>query len=279
MPADVTAWVLLGALFHACWNALLKGSRARLFDIVGMNVAAAVMAVVALPLLPPVHAACVPWLLTSMVLQVIYFAGVAQAYRLGDLSQAYTIMRGFAPLLVALTGIAVLDERLSPAGLAGIVCIASGIMLPALIGANGVARPGKGTIAALSTAVVIAAYTLVDGMGARLSGSPVTYGLWLFLLHAIPIAAYGLFRDARGLVAHARAHWARGAGCGVLMVGSYVIALWAMTRAPVAAVAALRETSVVFAAIIGAVVLKERFGGWRVAGAALVAAGVVALRW
>jgi len=212
-----------------------------------------------------------------VLLHLIYFAAVVGAYRFGDLSQAYPIMRGCAPMLVAVMGVLMLGEQLGATMWVGVALIVLGIIAPALIAARGIRLPGRGTAVAAANAVVIACYTLVDGAGTRASGNAAGYGMWLFLLIAVPIGAYAAAWRGRELAVYLRERWVLAALSGTLLMGSYLIALWAMTQAPVAVVAALRETSVIFAAILGTVFLKERFGGWRIPGAALVTLGIAAL--
>ena len=277
MPADVTVFVLMAALMHASWNALVKASPSKFLDVAAINAVSGVIAAFALPLLPGIDWACWPWLAASVLLHLGYFSAVVGAYRFGDLSQAYPIMRGCAPMLVAVMGVLLLGERLAAAMWAGIALIVLGIIGPALIAARGIRLPGKGTAIAAANAVVIACYTLVDGVGTRTSGNAAGYGMWLFLLIAVPITGFAVTWRGRELAGYLRERWAFSALGGALLMGSYLIALWAMTLAPVAVVAALRETSVILAAIIGTVFLKERFGGWRIPGAVLVAIGIAAL--
>ena len=277
MPVDVTVLVLFAALMHASWNALVKASSSKFFDVVAINLASGATAIAVLPFLPRVDWACWPWLAGSALLHQVYFAAVVGAYRFGDLSQAYPVMRGCAPLLVAALGVVTVGEQLAAAMWAGVALIVLGIVGPALIAARGIRLPGRSTAVASANAVVIACYTLVDGVGARMSGNAAGYGLWLFLLIAVPMTVFAAAWRVRELANYLRERWTIAVLGGALLMGAYLIALWAMTRAPVAAVAALRETSVILAAIIGTVFLKERFGGWRIPGAALVALGIAAL--
>jgi drug/metabolite transporter (DMT)-like permease len=277
LPLEVTILVLLAALMHASWNALVKASSSKFLDVVAINLVSGTIAAATLPFLSPIDRACWPWLAASALLHQFYFAAVVGAYRFGDLSQAYPIMRGCAPMLVAIMGVVLLGEQLSAAMWAGVALIVLGIIGPALIAAQGIRLPGRGTAVAAANAVIIACYTLVDGVGTRASGNAAGYGMWLFLLIAVPMTAFAVAWRGRELAGYLRDRWMLAALGGVLLMGSYLIALWAMTQAPVAAVAALRETSVILAAIIGTVFLKERFGGWRVPGAALVAIGIAAL--
>jgi drug/metabolite transporter (DMT)-like permease len=185
-------------------------------------------------------------------------------------------MRGTAPLLVALFGVALLNERPSANMWAGIVLISAGILSLGLLQKGRAQRDAS--LWALANAVIIASYTLIDGAGVRLAGNAAGYVAWLFLLQGPIFIASVMLLRGRAAAAYARRNWRRGLAGGLLLIGSYAIALWAMTRAPVAAVAALRETSVIFAAVLGSVFLKEPFGRQRLVGACAVALGVMALR-
>lgn len=278
LPVDVTLLVLLAALMHASWNAIIKSSASKLLDTVALAIAAGMIGMVALPFLPLPERASWPWLAVSVLLHVCYFTALAGAYRWGDLSHAYPLMRGSAPLLVALSGVLLLDDRLSIGMWTGVLLISAGILLPFLLRRAAPGVPGTGTLIALGNSVIIASYTLVDGFGTRASGNALSYCLWIFLLDALPIALVALAVHRRGAWEYVRRRWLPGAAGGFLSVASYGIVLWAMTRAPIAAVAALRETSVIFAALIGSVLLRERMGGPRIAGAVVVACGIAALK-
>ncbi|MFO1104882.1 MAG: EamA family transporter [Amaricoccus sp.] len=275
MPASVFLVVLLGALLHAGWNAIVKSGRDK---VLTTTLVAAGSGLIALPLLPFVAQPAPeswPLLGASTVLQVVYFLLVANAYRLADLSQAYPLMRGTAPVLVALAGLLFLGERLAPWAWLGIGCVSAGILALAL-GSRGGSRAG--VMIALGNAVVIAGYTLIDGHGARLSGTPIGYALWLFLLNAVPLVGWALATRARPFLRYARAHPGAALTGGFGNLGSYGLALWAMTQAPVAVVAALRETSVLFGLAIAALVLGERVTPGRAASAGLIALGAISLR-
>ena len=201
---------------------------------------------------------------------------LAHAYRTGDLSFAYPLMRGTAPLLATLLGVVFLREWPTPQVALGILLICAGIVGIAFVGRN--PHPRAAALFAFANAAIIAVYTLIDGAGARASGNAASYAAWLTFLEAIPFLFWIRARRGRDAVAYVARGWRRGLVGGAASLGAYAIVLWAMTRAPVAAVAALRETSVVFAALIGALWLKEGFGLPRIAGAASVVAGVAALK-
>ena len=269
--------VLGGAVAHATWNAMVKSSSDVLLDtsvvIVGAGVAAAPLIVFVAPPAP----ASWPYLAASIAIHIAYYIALVGAYRAGDLSHGYPIMRGVAPLIVALCALAWLGEAPTPATWTGVLLIAAGVLSLGLTGFHWrTSRVSTGW--ALANAAIIAAYTLVDAAGVRLSGSPEGYVLWMFVLDALPFPLVVLALRGREFVEYGRRYWARGLTGGVLSAAAYGIALWAMARAPVAAVAALRETSVIFAALIGAYILKEGHAGRRLRGAVAVVAGIIALK-
>ncbi|MFL6710201.1 MAG: DMT family transporter [Massilia sp.] len=284
MSSTVVGVVLCGALLHASWNALLK-SRSDTF-LVTMLVAtsAGVISALALPFLPAPDAASWPYLAASTVVQLAYWSLLVAAYRNSDMSQAYPLMRGSAPLLVALVSGPLIGETLHPAQWLAVACICGGILGLYLNGRTVRAgQPGqnggpRATMFALLNACMIAAFTLIDGAGVRQSHSPVAYTMWVFLLTGIGLGARTAFTRPGQLWPYARAHPFIALAGGVANLGSYGLALWAMTRAPVAAVAALRESSILFAVAIAALVLREPVSRGRLAAVALVACGAVAMR-
>ena len=278
ISTPVVLLVLLSAAMHAGWNYVVKASADRFLDYTGLAVAGAVVAATALPFLPLPATASWPWLGTTVFIHVGYYLLLMQAYRHADLSIAYPLMRGSAPVLVALAA-PLAGDALTPGLLLGIALVAAGIALPVGIGIRrgGVSRTGLGY--GFATAGVIALYTLIDGIGARHSGNAIAYTLWLFFLNAWLVLGVAVWQRGRKVIVHLRRRWLFSLLGSVLTMGSYGLVLWAMTIASIPAVAALRETSVIFAAILGAWLLKERMGRWRIAGAMLVALGAVAIRW
>ena len=303
--------VLCGAVLHAGWNALVKSSGDKEVDtalvhFLGAVVALPPMLMFALP--PP---AAWPYIGASLCIHVAYYITLAGAYKHGDLGLTYPIMRGTAPLLVALGSSFVLGESLTTLAWCGVLAVTVGVALVGLARhaprehdlrqpAHAAQQPGASGFGvadalqrrralgfALANAAVIATYTFVDGSGVRITVAAgelaVSYVLVLFVLDGIPYPALVWWRrDAAGrraIVAYARVRWPLAALGGAASMGSYMIALWAMTRAPVASVAALRETSVLFATALSVWVLKERFGAQRAAGAVVIVTGVVALRF
>lgn len=269
------AAVLCAALLHAAWNAAIKTEADKLLATLAVTSGAAVLGAAALPFLAAPAPASWPFIAASSLLQAAYYLLLSATYREADISHAYPLMRGSAPVLVALANAGSEPLHAAQALAIGLVC-AGGLVI--FLGGGGLRANRRGTALALATALVIAAYTLVDGLGVRRSGAPAAYTAWLFLLTGLlaPLACrrraggrLGAYLAARPLVA---------LGGGAASAASYGIALWAMTLAPVAVVAALRETSIVFAVAIAAWVLRERVARARVAGALLIAAGAAALR-
>lgn len=276
MSPLVTALVLGAALLHASWNAIIKSSRDAMLDTALVAAGASILSLPLIATVPMPASASWPFLAASIAIHVGYFATLARAYRVGDLGHAYPLMRGTAPLLVALFGVALLNERPSAVMWLGIVLISAGILSIGLLQKGHAQRDA--TAWALTNAVIIASYTLVDGAGVRLSATAAGYVAWMFLLQGLIFIALVVVLRSNAALHYARLNWRRGLVGGLFLIGSYGIVLWAMTRAPVAAVAALRETSVIFAAGLGSIFLKEPFGRQRLIGACAVALGVIALR-
>jgi len=279
MDPFVFVAVLAAAACHAGWNALLK---INLEPLAATSLVAAASAAVALPValvtgLPA--AASWGYLLASVAIHIVYYYALAQAYRLGDLGQIYPIARGSAPLMTAVLASVWLGETLSAGAWASVLVLAAGILLLASRGRR--AREPFDVRAvgyALATSLTITTYTLVDGVGARLSGSAAAYTVWLFVLSGGAMGLYGLRRIGRRLASDFTANWWVTMAGAALSTAAYGIAIWAMTVAPIALVAALRETSVMFAALLGVAMLREPLLPVRIAATGLVLAGVVLLR-
>lgn len=278
--------LLFAALLHASWNALIKSGGDKSLDTALIHSLGLVFALPALLWfgLPP--AAAWPFIAASTLIHIAYYAALAGAYRYGDLGLTYPIMRGAAPLLVALVSSVLLDEPLSGRAWLGVIVLSAGVLLVGLARAgHNAAHAGhrrKALGFALANAAIIASYTVIDGMGVRAAGNAFSYVAALFLFDGLPYMALVLWRAGprRGeALRYMRARAALAFAGTAASLGSYGIALWAMMHAPVALVAALRETSVIFAALIGTWVLGERFGWARATGTALVVAGVVTLRF
>lgn len=279
MSTSVLAVVLLAALLHASWNLLSRAPALGRDGTLWIAVGASAVSLAVLLALPAPRAASVPWLLASAVLHVGYFALLAAAYRASDFGPAYTLTRGSAPLLVALATAAFV-ERLSAGTWLGTLVLAGGIVwMGALSMPADPARTRGGALrAAALCAVVIAAYTVVDGVGVRASGHALAYTAWVMFLDGLPLALWLRRRARRAPAALLRRRAALALAGGAAALAAYALVLWSMTRAPIAAVAALRETSVVFGSLVAALRLREPLGARRIAASMVVAAGIALQR-
>ncbi|WP_404680969.1 EamA family transporter [Raoultella terrigena] len=275
MTINVFCILLFAALLHASWNAIVKASGDKMYAAISVSGSAAVIALLLLPFAPQPTLASAPYLLLSSALQVVYTVLVAKTYQVSDMSQTYPLMRGTAPLLVAIVSVVFLGDRLSPLAWSGIGVICLAILAMAY---NGRASSRRGVVLALINACFIAGYTLVDGTGVRLSGSALGYTLWSFLMNGSCLLGWATLAHRHEVSRYLRQHWHKGLLGGISTMGSYGLALWAMTQAPLAVVAALRETSILFGALIAFVLLKERVIPLRIAAACGIAAGAILLR-
>jgi drug/metabolite transporter (DMT)-like permease len=279
MDAFVFAAVLFAAACHAGWNAAVKRGIDPLATTVVISVGAALVAAAMLPLVGLPAAASWPWCAASVLIHLFYFAALIESYRAGDLGQVYPIARGSAPLMTATATTALIGERLGIVGWLGIILLVAGVLLLSLRGGRDLARLDRKAVGfALFTAVTICAYSVVDGVGARLAGSANAYTVALFVGIAPVMVIYALARRGAAATLASGRHWGLGLAGGTLQLGSYGIAIWAMTVAPIAIVAALRETSVLFGAAIAVVLLKEPLRPSRIGAALLIVAGLVLIR-
>ncbi|NDV01992.1 EamA family transporter [Pseudoroseicyclus tamaricis] len=278
MPLHVFAAVLAAALLHAGWNAVIKKATGRQAS---MLLLALVQGAIALPLLPFVPTPAPEawgWVLAGGALHAGYKLMLTQAYTHADLSLAYPLARGTAPLIVMAVSALWMGASFGPTALAAIVAISAGVLLMAVKGGSGarVSRTALGY--ALATAAFTASYTLADGVGARVAGTASGFVLWMVLVDTGLMAAAAALTTGRAAFRGLGAAWRTGLPAGAMSLGAYWIAVWAFTQAPLALVAALRESSILFAALIAAVVLREPVERWRWVAAGLIAAGVLLTR-
>lgn len=278
MSFDVLFVVLLAAALHAGWNALIRSSSQNLQDTCLLVVGAAVWAVFLLPFLPAPRSESWPYLALSMLIHIAYFTLLAVSYRFGQLSFSYPLMRGSAPVITALVAAYLLGEIPSAGGWLGIICICGGVVLLSGDAWRSGSFHSAAAAPALVNGLVIACYTLVDGRGVRLAGHALAYTCWLFLLTAAALIVCSAILGNRATWRRTLPHWFRGLFGGACSLASYGLVLWAMTRAPIALVAALRESSVVIAVIIGAFFLKEHLTPLRLISICAVTAGAVAIK-
>jgi drug/metabolite transporter (DMT)-like permease len=309
LPLSVTLAVLGAAVTHATWNAIAHGIKDQVaaFGLIG---AGGIVVAVPLVLVSPFPlGVCWPYLLASVFIHVFYNLLLMRSYRYGEFGQVYPLARGTSPLVVTVLAAVFAAERPSAFQVAGVLVVSAGLAMLVLSGRWGRAgrwgrgeragrrsgagpragaRPGAGAgagsglgraalVAAAGTGLTIAAYTTVDGLGVRLSGSPVAYIGWLMLLESLCVPAWALGRRRRVLGGLSRRVLASGLLAGALSVLAYGLVLWAQTRGALAPIAALRETSVIFGAVIGTVVFREPFGRWRITATVVVVLGVLLL--
>jgi len=279
MDAEVFILVLAAAAMHAGWNAVLKLGVDRSLSITLIAGCAGLISLAGLPFVQVPQPHAWPWLALSMALHVGYNHYLVKTYQTGDLGQMYAIARGSAPLLVMLATLFLPGERPGAAGVAGIFLLIGGIWLMSLRGGRTLARVPRAALgSALLTSAFIAGYTLADGLGARSSGSAHGYTLWLFVINGLAMLALLAAQRGRDGLRALAPYWRAGLLGGAMSLGAYWIAIWAMSRAPIAMVAALRESSVLFAALLSVLILREPLTRWRLLSALIITAGVIVMR-
>jgi drug/metabolite transporter (DMT)-like permease len=274
LPLAVTLAVLAAAVTHAVWNAIAHGIKDQMlaFALIGVGGILAAIPLIIVAALP--RSASWPYLLGSVAIHVFYVLLLMQCYRVGEFSQVYPLARGVSPLVVTILAAVFVGEHLTLPQIAGVVVVSAG--LAALVFGGG--RPAKAAfLAAIGTGLTIAAYTTVDGVGVRLSASPAGYIGWLMLLQSLEVPMFALIRRRHVLLKQPRRILLSGLAAGALSVLAYGLVLWAQTRGALAPIAALRETSVIFGAIIGTLVFREPFGRTRIAATIIVVCGILLL--
>ncbi|WP_030950943.1 DMT family transporter [Streptomyces sp. NRRL S-481] len=274
MTPLVTAAVLLAAVTHASWNAIAHKITDKLAGFALISGGGLVIGLAMAPFVGFPEARAWPYLLASAVIHIAYFALLMKSFRLGDFGQAYPIARGAAPLVVTVLAAVFAHEVPDGWAAAGVALSCAGLTGVALWGLRG-HRPDWAAIgAALATGLTIAAYTVVDGLGVRASGSSLGYSAWLMAVQGCVIPAYAVSRWKGETLAVLRPFAGIGLAGAALCVAAYALVLWAQTKAELAPIAALRESSVIVGAAIGAVFFKEPFGAPRIAAAGLLAVGI-----
>ena len=267
--------VLTAALLHAVWNAMAKSGGQPEFSIGAYQLVGSVICI-GLSTLVPIPAR-ESWLLifASVIIHNLYYFSLARTYRAGDLSQVYPLFRGLAPVLVAFGAVILADEWLSPGTLLGIVVVSVGVISLAFRNATLGAMPHKALFWGLTTSLLIACYTVVDGLGVRAAGNSISYILWLFIFEVVPIGLILLFTQRQAWIGYLCERPAMVITGGIASSAAYGLVIFAMSLGAMAVVSSLRETSVIFAAIIGAMFLREPFGPARIRAALLVATGII----
>jgi drug/metabolite transporter (DMT)-like permease len=274
LPLAVTLAVLGAAVTHATWNAIAHGIKDQtlafaLIGVGGIVVAIPLVIVAAMP-----RADCWPYLAGSIAIHVFYNLLLMRCYKYGEFGQVYPLARGISPVVVTILAALFVHEHLALAQVGGVLVVSAGLATLVFAGR----RPGRAAfLAAVGTGLTIAAYTTVDGVGVRLSASPVGYIGWLMLLQSLCVPMFALARRRDVVLKQPPRVLGAGLAAGALSVLAYGLVLWAQTRAALAPIAALRETSVIFGAVIATLVFREPFGRTRVAATVIVVAGIVLL--
>lgn len=277
LPLSVAAVVLLAAAAHAAWNSIAHGIGDKLIAFALVQAGALLCALPLVIVVAPPDRASWPYLAVSVVLHVVYYLLLMQSYRLGDFSQVYPFARGLSPLAVTVLSAVLVGEVPVWGHVLGVLVISAGLASLVLAGRHRgpVARPALA--AAAATGLAIATYTTVDGAGVRLSGSTLGYIAWLMVGQCGAMPLLAIVRRRGALARQLRPVWHVGLAGGLANIFAYGLVLWAQTRAALGPIAALRETSVIFGAVIGTLAFHEPFGRARIAAAALVAAGILLL--
>ncbi len=279
MTLTVFLALLAAALMHASWNALIKVRSDRFASISITALGTAIAAVPVLPFVPVPSLAAWPWIAASVTIHIGYRLFLVRAYDAGDMAQTYPLARGTAPLLTAAGAFFFNNEVPTGIAMLGIVLLSCGTVLMSLRGGLHLERFNHRAVKyALLTAVLISAYTLSDGNGARITTPAISYAAWLFVCDGMTATIIGFASRGRAIVPVIAREWKTGLLAGILTAASYGIALWAMTKAPIASVAALRETSIFFGLVISVIFLGEAATRWRVIAAISILAGAMALR-
>ena len=277
MTTGLMAAVLFAAFLHAAWNAVVKVGTSKIGAMLVVSIAEIVIGVLVVLLRPPVAPAAWPWIIAASCTHLCYKSFLTFAYERGDLSRVYPIARGAAPMLVALVGAATLPDAVSRHEYAGILVLGLGILLMA----RGVFRSQEDRRLlpfALGSALATATYTMIDGLGARVSGEAVGYVGWIFIGGGALFSLAMLLWKGLGVIPRQPRDWVLGTAGSIASYGAYGVSIWAMTLAPIAVVAALRETSILFAVLIGWLVFGERMDRPKWAAVALIVGGVVMTR-
>lgn len=278
MSFEITALVLLAAALHAGWNTLIKISGDRVAAMAFVTLSGSLFSLPFLLIVASPDPSSWPLLLLTILLHTAYHFFLPIAYDHGDLGQVYPIARGSAPLLVSVGAVVFAGEHIPPLAVIGVVCLSVGVMTLTLDKTSASRINYKAVLFALATGASIASYTIADGLGARQAGSILGFAVWLTIGDGILTFALAFLWKGRSIWRVAQNNLASGFAGGAMQVGAYWIIVWALALAPMSMVSALRETSVLFAALISTFILKEGFGVWRFVSAALTTMGLMLTR-
>jgi len=277
MGIEIVAIVLLSSILHAGWNALIKVQGERVIVMAMLVILSSVVAMAIAPFVKPPDPSCWPLLVAGVLIHAVYNVFLPIAYNHGNLNQVYPIARGTAPLLVAISAFIFVNESIAPWAIVGLICIAAGVMALAFEHGNGFKENPRGVVYALLVSLLIASYTVVDGMGARQSGSFLGFAVWLTIGDGTVSFLIVLAWRGRVVFRVMKENIRAGVAGAVMQTAAYTIIIWAFSVAPLAMVSGVRETSVLMAAFLSTVLLKEKIGRWRILATCLVAAGLIVM--
>jgi drug/metabolite transporter (DMT)-like permease len=278
LPLWLAALVLLAALIHAGWNAMVKSSSDRLLTLAVIIAVGSLAALVMTPFVSFPAAPAWPYLVGGILLHNAFYAFMLMSYRFGDLSQVYPLIRGSVPLIVTFLAALAVNELPSPNTLLAVAIVSLGIVALIFSGGRAHGIAGRTFVLALLAGFMVAGFTVVDGIGTRMAASPWDFIVWLIVLNGIPITIVAVLSRGDRTVTFLRANWAVTAGGGIVSVLGLAIVLYALSHGPMGHVAALRECSILFATLIGAMSLREPFGLRRTAAASAIVGGVAILQ-
>lgn len=278
MSTLVLVAVLGAAVLHGAWNAIAKAIPARLVSSALIGLVYLVAGAIGCLVLPPIAPAAWPWLLASATAQTAYLVLLTAAYARNEFGRAYPLTRGISVLGITAASTVLLGEQLTPVQLGGVAVVA--VALLALSWSRGAVHDRVGTLLLVAVGLTVTTYSVLDGVGVRASGQPLSYAAWLFLLQgaAIPLVCLALSRDRRAFLGGLRTYLVPGLAGGVISLAAYTIVVWAQSLAPLAVVSAVRETSVLAAGIIGLLVFREPFRATRAVASVVAVAGIIAIR-
>ena len=277
MTLGIFLAVLGAAFLHALWNALIKLGTSKVGGMVILSIVEVPIGLAVVALSPAIALEAVPWLLASGCTHFAYKFFLSYAYDRGDLSRVYPIARGAAPMMVALVGAFLLADTLSGMQYTAIALLAGGIILMS----RGIFTSGENRRLlpfALGSALATAGYTMIDGMGARISGSPAAYVAWVFVVDGTMFTLGMLAMRGLSVIPRDGKAWRMGSFASAASYGAYAVSVWAMTFAPIALVAALRETSILFAVLIGWLAFGEKMTREKAIAAGVIVTGVLLSR-
>jgi len=279
MDPGIIIIVLTAAAMHAGWNAIAKTGSDPFISISLIGIFGGFATMTLMPFVPAPPGELWPWIVASALVHTGYKLFLIQAYKAGNLSQVYPLARGTAPLIVSIFSILFLNEVLGGLQLFGVVILVSGIWLMGVRGSATLGRlDGRAVFFAIATSMFIATYTIIDGLAGRIAPTVLSFLVYMTSIDGVLLSVVFFYvRGASGLHQIAP-FWRQGLIGGIMSNTAFALSIWAMKSAPIALVAALRETSIIFAVLIARVVLKEKMTGWRIAAALLIATGIIFMR-